>query len=41
MTASNHFNPVYGRDAMICSFPSSTLETDYGYDTYGREGVSS
>jgi RHS repeat-associated protein len=41
MTASNHFNPFYGRDAMICSFPSSTLETDYGYDSFGRmNGVS-
>jgi RHS repeat-associated protein len=33
---SNHFNPVYGRDAMIASGLSSTLETDYGYDAYGR-----
>ena len=33
---SNHFNPVYGRAAMICSNLSSTLETDYGYDAYGR-----
>ncbi len=39
---SNHFNSVYGRDAMVCSGLSSTLETEYGYDSYGRmNGVSS
>jgi hypothetical protein len=41
MTVSNHFNPAHGRDAMVCSGPFSTLETDYGYDAYGRKGVSS
>ena len=37
ITVSNHFDPVYGRDALKTIIPSSsTLETDYGYDTHGR-----
>ncbi len=36
IVVSNHFNPVYGRDAMLAGGPFSSLETDYGYDAYGR-----
>ena len=36
ITVSNHYDPVYGRDKLITTNLSSTLETDYGYDIYGR-----
>ena len=36
ITVSNHFNPVYGRDAVAVLGLSSPLEDDYGYDNYDR-----
>ena len=36
VTVSNHFNPYYGRDKLLVTGLSSTLEDDYGYDAYGR-----
>jgi len=36
ITVSNHYNPVYGRDALITTGLSANMETDYGYDGYGR-----
>jgi RHS repeat-associated protein len=36
ITISNNYDPVYGRNKLITTGLSSTLETDYGYDNYGR-----
>jgi RHS repeat-associated protein len=41
ITLSNHYNTLYGRDAMGVQGLSAYLETDYGYDGYGRmKGLS-
>lgn len=36
VTITNHFNGVYGRDAVKIAGISPTVETRYGWDTYGR-----
>ena len=39
ITVSNRFNPYYGKDALMVDSTSGsgwTLESDYGYDGYGR-----
>jgi RHS repeat-associated protein len=37
ITISNHFNALYGRDFVQAQISGqSTMEDDYGYDTYGR-----
>ncbi len=38
VTVSNHFNGTYGRDQIKITGLSSTIQQDYGYDTYGRLG---
>jgi RHS repeat-associated protein len=41
ITVTNHFNPVYGRDALKVIGPSWALTNGYGYDAYGRMSVVS
>jgi len=36
ITISNHYDRVRGRDILKATGLSPALETDYGYDTYGR-----
>lgn len=36
LTRSNHFNTVYGRDAVAVLGLSAKVEADYGYDAFGR-----
>jgi RHS repeat-associated protein len=36
ITISNNYDPVYGRNALVTTGLSSTLNTVYSYDTYGR-----
>jgi hypothetical protein len=36
-TVSNHFDSIYGRDWIPLQITGqSTIEDDYGYDSYGR-----
>lgn len=38
ITVSNHFNPSLGRDSVSVSGLASSLQDNYGYDSYGRLG---